>query len=75
MYKNPYAKHAQTTVLDGRSETIMKKAKRYGVVVYDNPILGKNLLNQNSSNIRLEKDMVKFFTWFLELEKNTQMSS
>ncbi len=75
MYKNPYLQHAQKAALDSQSEAIIKKAKRYSVVVYDNPTLGANLLNPNVSNISLRSDMVEFFTWFLQQEKNIQMSS
>lgn len=67
--------HAEELKRDSRSETIIKKAKRYGVVVYDNPTLGKSLLNANIPQKEFKhSNMIEFFTWVLESEKKTQMS-
>lgn len=75
MRKNPYLAQAENVKLDLRSQTIIKKARTFGVVVYDNPTLGKSLLNENS-NLKLTcKDMFDTFIWCLEREKDTQMSN
>lgn len=75
MRKNPYLLHAEKLKQDSRSENIIKKAKRYGVVVYDNPTLGKNLLNVNIEDSGLQTDyMIEFFAWILKSEKKVQMS-
>ncbi len=74
MRKNPYLAHSQNIKLDPRSEAIIKKAKHYNVIVYGNTVLGKNLLNPTCSNVKIQKNMLEFFTWLQEQEKNTQMS-
>lgn len=75
MRKNPYISQSENLKLDARSQNIIKKARRYGVVVYDNPTIGKALLNPNEKTQDFKfNDMKEFFLWFLQLEKTTQMS-
>lgn len=73
--KNPYINQGEVLKLDKRSSIIIKKAKRYGVVVYDNLAIGKSLLdvNQvpNGSHGKIATDL---FMWILKSEKNRQMS-
>lgn len=74
MRKNPYLAQAESIKLDKRSQDIIKKARTYGVVVFDNTALGKSLLDPNSQSTLTCKDMLKMFKWCINREKDTQMS-
>ncbi len=73
MRKNPYLKAQIAPNLDARTEAIIKKAKRFGVELYENPILAKKLLEL--SDEELDDEAIKLFLWILEQEKTVQMSS
>ncbi len=73
MIKNPYAKLNQTFSLDERGEAIIKKARAYGVEVYENPTICKELLRVDGG---VDGDgLYEFFIWILQQEKDAQMSS
>ncbi len=74
MIKNPYAKLNQGLNLDSRSEIVLKKARAFGVDVFENPILAKELL---SLDVKFENqdNIYDFFIWILQQEKQVQMSS
>lgn len=74
MRKNPYLAQAESIKLDKRSQDIIKKARTYGIVVYDNIALGKSLLDPNSQSSPTCKDMLEVFSWCINREKDTQMS-
>lgn len=75
MRKNPYLAQAENVKFDKRGQDIIKKARRFGVVVYDNQSLGKALLETKVEPKNFTcNQMFEFFIWCLEAEKDVQMS-
>ncbi len=75
MRKNPYLSQAENIGLDARSQNILKKAKSFGVGVYENPMLRKSFFDTNiKSRPEQTSLMMKFFAFLIESEKNVQMS-
>ncbi len=74
MIKNPYASVSQNVFLDKRAENIIKKARSFGIDIYENKHLAHKLLDEKQIEFKNREEIFDFFIWILNQEKKTQMS-
>lgn len=78
MYKKSidiYKTQSINNQLSNQENVIIKKAKKYGISVFENEQIAKKLLSKNIPDEPLNKEALELFAWCLESEKTTQMSS